>query len=116
MGTIRSKCACDGFFPSRLPHPCRRGLHPRFHKEATLMKTGLAYRSGSFYRLLMRLLYRGEYELKYQAVADLIPAGASVVDVCAGDCKLAEKLIGKQTSYLALEINPAFVARAVASG
>ena len=74
------------------------------------MTSGLAYANVPIYRLIMRLLYRAEYDRKYQAVADLIPPSASVVDLCAGDCMLAEKLPGHASRYLGLEINARFVA------
>jgi len=80
------------------------------------MNSGFAYASVSFYRLVMRILYGREYHRKYQAVADLIPQDATVVDLCAGDCMLASKLGANRASYLALEINPRFVAWAQRSG
>jgi hypothetical protein len=66
--------------------------------------------------MLMRLLYRGDYDLKYQAVADLIPPGSKVVDLCAGDCVLAAKLSGKACRYIGLELNPRFVNSACRAG
>jgi hypothetical protein len=80
------------------------------------MNSGFAYASVPIYRLVMRLLYGRDYHRKYQAVADLIPRDATVVDLCAGDCMLVSKLEGSRTKYLALEFNPRFVAWAQRSG
>lgn len=73
------------------------------------MNAGLAYRNVRIYRVVMRVLYGAEYHRKYQAVADLIPSGATVVDLCAGDCRLAEKLLGCGTRYIGLDVNRDFV-------
>lgn len=58
----------------------------------------------------MRILYKGHYNARYQEIADLIPAGCTVVDVCAGDCYLyREFLCAKAVQYTALDISPQFV-------
>lgn len=62
----------------------------------------------------MRLLYGKYFEARYQAIADEIPAGLSVVDVCAGDAYLFLKYLKwKQIDYLALDISPQMVAWAL---
>ncbi len=70
---------------------------------------GLIYRWVWGYRALMRLLYGPGYISKYQAVVDLIPSGASVVDLCAGDCVVAPLLKAKGCAYVALDLNEGFV-------
>ena len=67
------------------------------------------YRSPFFYQGLMRFLYGKDYEERYAAIAELIPEGASVVDICCGDCFIYEHwLKAKQIQYLGLDQSPAF--------
>ncbi len=62
------------------------------------------------YELAMRLLYRARYRERIQAVAALIPEGARVADVCAGDCSLYRYgLRDKSVTYTAYDRNPVFV-------
>jgi len=74
------------------------------------------YWSAGLYDLTMRLLYGKEYARTYADVARLIPDGSSVVDVCAGTCRLAEHLKGRDCSYLALDYNGHFVMGARSRG
>ena len=57
----------------------------------------------------MRLLYGSDYARKYQAVADEIPAGSLVIDLCCGDCAIAPLLEEKGCKYIGLDINERFV-------
>ena len=50
--------------------------------------TGLIYRHPRLYEAGLRLLYRGRYRERLEAVAAEIPEGGTVTDVCAGDCAL----------------------------
>jgi SAM-dependent methyltransferase len=60
--------------------------------------------------LVMRLLYRTHYHETYAAIAELIPDGASVVDVCCGTARLArDGLRGRRVEYLGLDFNAHFV-------
>jgi hypothetical protein len=62
------------------------------------------------YHVAMRLLYGRYFEARYAAVAEEIPRGSMVVDVCAGDCYLYLKhLRHKEVSYLGLDISPRLV-------
>jgi hypothetical protein len=62
------------------------------------------------YDLMMKLLYGREYQQTQAEVAQLIPEGSSVVDVCAGTCRLYfEHLRARQCDYLALDCNGHFV-------
>ena len=45
---------------------------------------GLVYRSAAVYEAVMRLLYGRHYVARQRAVADLIPAGASLLELCCG--------------------------------
>ena len=58
----------------------------------------------------MKLLYRREYDRVYSDVAELIPAGASVVDVCCGTARLYRSFLrGGSGDYLGLDCNGHFV-------
>lgn len=58
----------------------------------------------------MKLLYGKYFEARYQAIADLIPKNATVVDVCAGDAYLYRHYLkAKDITYTGLDINPVFV-------
>lgn len=62
------------------------------------------------YEAALRLLYRSYYRERIQAVAERIPEGSSVADVCAGDCSLYRYgLRDKQIPYAAYDLNPVFV-------
>jgi hypothetical protein len=68
------------------------------------------YSSPTLYHFLMRMLYGKNFDARYQVIADEIPDGASVVDVCAGDAYLYTKfLIKKNIRYTALDNSPFFL-------
>lgn len=61
----------------------------------------------------MRVLYGRHFRARYEAVAREIPNGASVVDVCAGDCYLYRKYLKRKgVAYIALDISKPFVVTA----
>lgn len=69
------------------------------------------------YRLAMRLLYGRFFEARYAPVAELIPDGSSVHEVCAGDCRFYWKyLAGRKIRYQASDKNPVFVRSARSKG
>ena len=70
---------------------------------------GLIYKHAWLYQLAMRILYRGDYGKKYELVAEQVPEGASVVDLCCGDCQIYPLLKRKGCDYIGLDINPSFV-------
>ena len=71
------------------------------------------YWTGHGYDLTMRLLYAGQYRATYAAVADRIPSGASVVDVCCGTARLyQDHLRQRGCDYLGLDFNGDFVMHA----
>jgi glycosyltransferase involved in cell wall biosynthesis len=83
----------------------------RFRRAArfTLTDVSPVYWTGIGYDLAMRALYRGQYARLYADVAERIPAGASVVDVCCGTARLHRDLRDRAGSYLGLDVNPHLV-------
>ncbi|HXF40235.1 MAG TPA: class I SAM-dependent methyltransferase [Blastocatellia bacterium] len=76
------------------------------------MASSLIYKSESIYELAMLLLYGRHYPARYRAIANLIPAGASVVDLCCGPALLFHRyLSSKSVEYTGLDINAKFIAR-----
>jgi SAM-dependent methyltransferase len=76
------------------------------------VSASLVYRSAGVYELAMRVLYGPHYRARYRAVAELIPRGASVLDLCCGPGFLYERhLRCKGVEYTGLDINPRFIAR-----
>lgn len=81
------------------------------------MPTSLIYRSASVYELAMLLLYGRHYTSRYRAIAGLIPAGSSVVDLCCGPAALYHRhLRAKDVQYTGLDINANFIARLIRHG
>jgi hypothetical protein len=65
----------------------------------------------------MRVLYGRAYNDRDRALAELIPDGCSVLDLCCGPATLyCRYLKHKRVSYTGLDINARFVARVSASG
>jgi SAM-dependent methyltransferase len=52
----------------------------------------LFYANSRLYRTLMAVTYRQHWAERFRAVADWVPDGAQVLDVCCGDGSLAEHL------------------------
>jgi trans-aconitate methyltransferase len=73
-------------------------------------RTGLIYRDVRLYRLSMWLLYRGERDRERELVVGAVPPGASVVDLCCGDCSIAKPLLARNCTYLGLDVNEVFLA------
>lgn len=81
------------------------------------MATSLIYRNSSLYELAMVLLYGRHYGERYRAVADLIPEGSSVVDLCCGPAILYHRYLrSKSVEYTGLDINSGFIAGLVRGG
>jgi hypothetical protein len=69
------------------------------------------------YSAAMRWLYGKNYGARYADIAQLIPEGSRVIDVCMGDGRLyTDYLKDKRVSYLGLDINAAFVRHAQKRG
>ena len=73
---------------------------------------GIIYWHPQIYAFFVRLMFKKDYLARYTIIAELIPEGSSVVDVCCGDCKLYEFLKEKNIDYLGLDFNAHFVAAA----
>lgn len=70
-----------------------------------------------FYRLTMRILYGREYDLRLKRIAELIPEGASVLEICCGPADLYRRdLKLKSCEYSGIDINPAFISSARSKG
>lgn len=81
------------------------------------MRSSLIYRNATVYELLMRALYGRHYAARYRAVAQLVPAGASVVDLCCGPATLYTRYLRqKSVEYTGLDRNDGFVAALTAAG
>jgi SAM-dependent methyltransferase len=77
---------------------------------AARVSTSLIYRSARGYELLMRALYGRHYGARLSAVADQVPAGASVLELCCGPGTLYERhLRARAGSYIGLDVNDGFV-------
>lgn len=81
------------------------------------MPTSLVYRSPLIYDAVMLALYGRHFFSRCSAIAELIPAGSSVVEVCCGPASLYRRhLRGKGVRYTGLDINPRFFSRLPALG
>ena len=82
-----------------------------------IVATSLIYRSASAYELAMLLLYGRHYASRYRAIAELIPDGSSVLDVCCGPAFLYHRYLrSKNVQYTGLDINANFIARLIRRG
>lgn len=76
------------------------------------MSTSLVYRSATGYELLMRALYARHYAARMRVVAEQVPAGSSVLELCCGPGTLyLRHLRGRTSAYVGLDVNDRFVAR-----
>jgi SAM-dependent methyltransferase len=76
------------------------------------MGTSLIYRTAGGYELLMRALYGRHYGSRMRAVADQVPAGATVLELCCGPGSLYLRYLHDRAgSYVGLDANEGFVAR-----
>ncbi len=81
------------------------------------MSTSLVYRSALGYELLMRALYGRHYAARMRAVAEQVPPGASVLELCCGPGTLyLRHLRSRAGGYIGVDVNPGFVARLKARG
>lgn len=75
------------------------------------MRTSLVYRSATGYELLMRMLYGRHYSDRMRVVAEQVPEGASVLELCCGPATLYERYLQDRAgSYVGLDVNERFVA------
>jgi SAM-dependent methyltransferase len=75
------------------------------------------YRSAALYELTMLALYRRHRAARLRALAELIPRGAGVVEVCCGPGLLYRRHLRRRgVEYTGLDISPAFVRRLARTG
>ena len=74
------------------------------------MAESVIYRSATTYDAVMRLLYGRHANVRFAIVADLIPDGATVVELCCGPGHLwRDHLRDRRVAYTGLDVNPRFV-------
>ena len=74
--------------------------------------TSLVYRSAQGYELVMRILYGRHYGARLRAVAEQVPGGSSVLELCPGPGALYRRhLRGRARAYTGAALNPGFVGR-----
>jgi SAM-dependent methyltransferase len=75
------------------------------------LSPSLIYRSPLAYELLMRGLYGRHYAARMRVVAEQVPPGASVLELCCGPGTLYHRhLRDRAGSYVGVDVNPRFVA------
>lgn len=80
------------------------------------MRYGAVYWRGWVYDLFLWVVYRARPMARFRAVAEEIPDGASVLDLCAGTGMFARALAGRGIQYTAIDINPRFVSELARTG
>ncbi len=81
------------------------------------MSTSLIYRSSSLYEFAMITLYGRHYGSRYRAIADLIPDGSSVLDLCCGPALLYHRYLRhKSVHYTGLDVNAKFIGQLTRRG
>jgi len=70
------------------------------------------YKSALLYELLMIALYGRHYAGRYRAIADLVPAQSSVLDLCCGPAVLYHRYLRRKSiRYTGLDLSGAFIQR-----
>jgi SAM-dependent methyltransferase len=81
------------------------------------MSSSVVYRTALGYELLMCALYGRHYSDRMKAVAEQVPAGASVLELCCGPATLYRRYLrDRVASYIGLDVNERFVARLARAG
>ena len=76
------------------------------------MTSSLVYRSAWLYEFFIMGLYGRHYAARYRAIADLIPGGCRVLDLCCGPGVLFDRhLRHRHVDYMGLDINARFIDR-----
>jgi hypothetical protein len=82
-----------------------------------MASTSLIYRSAALYEAAMLVLYGQHYFARHRVIADLIPQGSSVVELCCGPGYLYRRhLRRKVRGYYGIDINPRFVKQLIYCG
>jgi Methyltransferase domain len=81
------------------------------------LATSIIYKNTPLYELAMLALYGRHYTSRYRAIADLIPAEASVVDLCCGPALLFSRYLRqKNVRYTGLDVNAGFIEKLTRAG
>ncbi len=79
--------------------------------------TSLIYRSATGYELLMRGLYGRHYADRMRSVAEQVPSGSTVLELCCGPGTLYTRYLRERVSgYVGLDVNETFVTKLRAQG
>ncbi|HTG14632.1 MAG TPA: methionine biosynthesis protein MetW [Blastocatellia bacterium] len=79
--------------------------------------TSFIYRSSSLYELAMLALYGRHYGSRYRAIAELVPNGSSVLDLCCGPALLYHRYLRhKSVRYTGVDVNAEFIDRLTRRG
>jgi SAM-dependent methyltransferase len=79
--------------------------------------TSFIYRSSLLYELAMLALYGRHYASRYRAIAELVPNGSSVLDLCCGPALLYHRYLRhKLVRYTGLDVNAEFIDRLTRRG
>jgi SAM-dependent methyltransferase len=82
-----------------------------------MASTSFIYRSSSLYELAMLALYGRHYGSRYRAIAELVPNGSSVLDLCCGPALLYHRYLRpKSVRYTGLDVNAKFIDRLTRRG
>jgi SAM-dependent methyltransferase len=73
------------------------------------MRSSWLYAHPRIYDAALNVLYRGKARRRFDPLVARIPAGASVLDLCAGSGALYDALAPRGVRYRAFEINPVLV-------
>jgi methyltransferase family protein len=85
------------------------------YKLRKLKKTGFIYTNIRYYRLVMSLLYKGDYYRRFHPVSKLI-SGKTVTEICFGDTIIAEYCRKNGIRWTGIDINPVFIDNALKKG
>jgi SAM-dependent methyltransferase len=92
---------------SRAAEACWRCRWP---EPEISLSTSLIYRSAIAYELAMLAIYGRHYRSRLTVIAGLIPAGASVLELCCGPGRLYTSFLRKKgVLYTGLDANPRFI-------
>jgi SAM-dependent methyltransferase len=76
------------------------------------VSTSLIYRSPAIYELVMLALYRGGYRARLRIVAEFVPVGASVLELCPGPGTLYRRHLRRRAAeYTGVDVNEHFLDR-----
>ena len=68
-------------------------------------KVSIIYKYHVLQIILNKILYGKHYYNRYKQLINVIPFGASVVDICSGDCNLFHFVLRGRNKYTGVDIN-----------